>query len=86
MPHYPTTVAQLLSDARGRLAPLTPQEADDALTHGAVLVDIRAEGQRARDGVVPAATFVPRNVLEWRLDPASPHRATGLAKPDAQVS
>jgi hypothetical protein len=34
-------------------------------------VDIRSDAQRTADGVVPAAVFVPRNVLEWRADPAS---------------
>jgi rhodanese-related sulfurtransferase len=38
-----------------------------------VLVDIRAESQRAADGTVPAALFIPRNVLEWRCDPTSSH-------------
>ena len=28
--------------------------------------------QRSRDGAVPGAVVVDRNVLEWRLDPASP--------------
>src|SRR4051794_14556970 len=41
---------------------------------GAVLVDIRSELQRARDGVVPGSVFFPRNVLEWRCDPASAWR------------
>jgi rhodanese-related sulfurtransferase len=40
----------------------------------ALLIDIRSETQRARDGLVPGALVVPRNVLEWRCDPASPHR------------
>jgi rhodanese-related sulfurtransferase len=41
---------------------------------GAVLLDIRSEVQRARDGIVPSSVFFPRNVLEWRCDPASPAR------------
>jgi len=39
-----------------------------------VLVDIRSELQRERDGMVPGSVFFPRNVLEWRCDPASPWR------------
>jgi rhodanese-related sulfurtransferase len=35
---------------------------------GALLVDVRSESQRERDGVVPGATFIPRNVLEWRVE------------------
>src|SRR3954454_808424 len=62
-----------------------PDEARAALEQGAVLIDIRADGQRAEDGVVPGARFVPRNVLEWRLDPASPPRDPELADPDSHV-
>jgi rhodanese-related sulfurtransferase len=44
------------------------------MDHGALLIDIRSERQRATDGVVPGSLFVERNVLEWRCDPASDHR------------
>jgi rhodanese-related sulfurtransferase len=56
-----------------------------ALREGAVLVDIRSEVQRATDGVVPQAVFVPRNVLEWRLDPDSGGANPVLAQLDARV-
>jgi rhodanese-related sulfurtransferase len=29
--------------------------------------------QRQRDGALPGAVVIDRNVLEWRLDPASDH-------------
>ena len=61
----------LLADARGRLERLDPEQARDAMEAGAVLVDIRSEPQRERDGVVPGALYHPRNVLEWRADPSS---------------
>ena len=41
---------------------------------GAALIDIRADSQIARDGTIAGALVVPRNVLEWRLDPASDSR------------
>ena len=41
---------------------------------GALLVDIRPFEQRSRDGEIPGALVIDRNVFEWRLDPASPHR------------
>jgi len=65
------TVDDLLADARGRLERLDPEQARDAMQAGAVLVDIRSEPQRERDGVVPGALYHPRNVLEWRADPSS---------------
>ena len=78
-------IEQLLREARRRLDRLTPKEADRALRVGAVLVDIRSETQRSRDGTVPGARFVPRNVLEWRLDPSSQSRDPELAQTDALI-
>jgi len=48
--------------------------ASEAVRSGATLVDIRTDSQIARDGVVPGALVIGRNVLEWRLDPASDSR------------
>jgi rhodanese-related sulfurtransferase len=69
-----TTIDELLAQARRRLKRLKPAEALHAMRSGAVLIDIRADSQIARDGTIAGALVIPRNVLEWRLDPASPHR------------
>jgi len=55
------------------------------MTAGALLVDIRSDSQRMTDGLIPAARFVPRNVLEWRLDPACPYRDPELARCEARI-
>ena len=69
----PKTIDQLLSEVRSRLARVKPQAA--ALQEdGALFVDIRPAVQRRSEGEIPGALIVERNVLEWRLDPASPHR------------
>jgi rhodanese-related sulfurtransferase len=69
------TVDELLERARSRLERLEPSQAEAATRIGrALLIDIRSDTQRARDGLVPGALVVPRNVLEWRCDPASRHR------------
>ncbi len=78
----PRTVEQLLAEARAELDRVSPAEAAAAIGQGAVLVDIRSESQRARDGIVPGARFVPRNVLEWRCDPHSDSRDPELARPE----
>ena len=44
-----------------------------------MIVDIRSDAQRAADGLIPEARFIPRNVLEWRLDPRSEHRDRELS-------
>ena len=80
-----TSVEQLLADARAGLNRLTPEQAHAAMTAGALLVDIRSDSQRASDGLIPGARFVPRNVLEWRLDPACPQRDPELGRRDAQI-
>jgi rhodanese-related sulfurtransferase len=79
------TVAELLEDARNGLPRFTPQDAYEAARGGAALVDIRADSRRHDDGEIACATPVARNVLEWRLDPASPNRDRALARRDRVV-
>jgi rhodanese-related sulfurtransferase len=70
----------VLRAARRRYRRLPAAEVPDALRRGAVLVDIRPQAQRLREGEVPGALVVERNVLEWRCDPTSEARlpqATG---------
>jgi rhodanese-related sulfurtransferase/mannose-6-phosphate isomerase-like protein (cupin superfamily) len=68
-------IEQMLSTARAGLRRLSPDEACEAVAKtDAILVDIRPEGQRAIEGRIPGALIVERNVLEWRLDPASSAR------------
>jgi hypothetical protein len=63
------TIDELLAAARQGLCRLHPAEALAAVRTGAALVDIRGDAQIARDGTVPGALVIARNVLEWRLDP-----------------
>jgi rhodanese-related sulfurtransferase len=71
------TINELLARCRASLRRLDPHEASAALAQGASLIDIRSEQQRQAGGSVPGALLVPRNALEWRLDPDSPHRDPG---------
>ena len=64
----PTTIDELLAAARARLERVGPADAQAAIAEGALLVDIRAESLRERDGIVPGSTFIARNVLEWRVE------------------
>ena len=52
---------------------------------GGTLIDIRSESQIAADGLIPGAVVIPRNVLEWRLDPACAHRLPDAPQLDDQV-
>jgi rhodanese-related sulfurtransferase/mannose-6-phosphate isomerase-like protein (cupin superfamily) len=80
------SIEQMLSAARARLQRLSPDEAYEAATKtGAILVDIRPEGQRAIEGSIAGALIVERNVLEWRFDPASSARLPVATDYDLQV-
>ena len=79
------TIDDLLSTARARLHRVDPERAVAAVQEGALLVDIRASEIRRRDGELPGALVVDRNVLEWRLDPASPHRLPEVTSHDQVV-
>jgi len=69
-----SAVDRLLAQARQRLQRLEPAEAAVAAAAGAVLIDIRPHEYRKREGAIPGALVVERNVLEWRLDPTCPDR------------
>jgi rhodanese-related sulfurtransferase len=64
------TVDDLLRAARGRLVRVTPEQALAAQAAGALLIDVRGDDQIRDHGRIPGAIRVPRNVLEWRADPA----------------
>jgi rhodanese-related sulfurtransferase len=75
-----TGVDTVLARAREGMRRLGPEEVRAAVADGALLVDTRTESQRRVQGELPGAVVIDRTVLEWRLDPASPHRipeATG---------
>jgi rhodanese-related sulfurtransferase len=70
----PRSIDELLEEARSRLRRVTVAELEGELANGALLVDTRPIEQRERDGEIPGALVIDRNVLEWRLDPRSEDR------------
>ena len=79
------TIDELLERVRARIDRIQPAEAARRLAAGALLIDTRPVEQRDRDGEVPGAVVVDRNVLEWRLDPASPYRIPEVTGYDLEV-
>jgi rhodanese-related sulfurtransferase len=79
------SIDEVLADARSRLVRLPPAEAAARVAAGAVLVDIRPAAQRQREGEVPGALVVERNVLEWRFDPAGDARLPEATGYDVEV-
>jgi hypothetical protein len=54
-----TSTDELLADARRRLRRVCPAEALQAISAGAALIDIRADSQVARDGIVAGSPVIP---------------------------
>jgi rhodanese-related sulfurtransferase len=74
------SVDDLLAEARAKLDRVEPREAYEAVEAGeALIVDIRAESQRAAQGVVPGALFIPRNDIEWRVNPSTDYGDSRLS-------
>jgi rhodanese-related sulfurtransferase len=67
-------IDELLDRARAGLDRVEPVDLATEVAGGAVVVDIRPLEQRTRDGELPGALVVGRDVLEWRLDPTCPRR------------
>lgn len=80
-------IDRVLDDARARLRRLPAAEVPAALARGAVLVDIRPQAQREREGEVAqnfGALVIERNVLEWRCDPTSGARLPQATDDDVE--
>ena len=75
-----SAVDRLLVHARAGLDRVSPEDLEAEVAAGALLVDMRPVEQRRRDGDLPGAIVIDRNVLEWRLDPTSPHRIPETAR------
>ncbi len=77
-------IDEVLDAARARLQRMSAEDVPAALERGAVLVDIRPQAQRDREGHVPAALVIERNVLEWRCDPTSDARLAEAVDDDVE--
>jgi rhodanese-related sulfurtransferase len=77
-------IDRVLENARARLRRLSAHDVPAALARGAVHVDILPQAQRDREGSVPAALVIERNVLEWRCDPTSDARLPQAVDDDVE--
>ena len=75
----------LLAAARLGLDRVVPARLAAERAAGALVVDTRPVDQRDRDGDLPGAVVVDRNVLEWRLDPTSPYRIPEASDRDLRI-
>lgn len=81
----PRSIDELLAAARARLDRVSPEALAAERRAGALIIDIRPLEQRQRDGALPGALVIDRNVLEWRLDPTSDHRVAESTDHDQRI-
>ena len=80
-----SAISSLLEEVRRGLDRVEPDELAAVQDAGALVVDIRPSEQRRRDGELPGAVVIDRNVLEWRLDPTSPWRLPIASDPGRRI-
>jgi rhodanese-related sulfurtransferase len=64
-------IDDVLETARLGIRRVNPVDVQRLQAEGAFVVDIRPERTRRREGHLPGAVVMERNILEWRLDPSS---------------
>lgn len=79
------TVSAMIAEARQNIGNLSPDEVQDRLGRpGVVLVDLREPQERALRGAIPGALHVPRGMLEFNADAATPYYMAEF-QPNADV-
>jgi rhodanese-related sulfurtransferase len=82
---HPAAIDALLENARNGLDRVQPGDLASEIVAGAVVVDTRPIEQRQRDGEMPGALIIDRNVLEWRLDPTSENHVAQVRDSGARI-
>ena len=68
------TAAELVTEAKGRIENLTPDQVHAEIESGdAVLIDIREANELEQNGKIPGAIHAPRGMLEFYADPSTPY-------------
>ena len=68
------TAAEMVSEAKGRVENLTPEQVAAEVQGGdATLIDIREDDEHLQNGAIPNAVRAPRGMLEFWADPTSPY-------------
>ncbi len=78
------TLSEMLEHVRSRLDRVAPSDLSEAVSAGAIVVDVRDSAQRSEQGELPGAYIIDLTVLEWRLAPSSAYRSIDVA-PDQVV-
>ncbi|MEK8034554.1 rhodanese-like domain-containing protein [Ideonella sp. DXS29W] len=75
----PRSSATMVAEANEQVARISVDELRTLLTNDAItLLDVRETGEHAAC-TIPGAVCVPRGMLEFHADPASPFHRAGMA-------
>ncbi len=69
----PTSVKQMIETANAAVPRVTPAEAWELISQGALVVDVRDAPEVEKSGKIMGAVHVSRGMLEFRADPESPY-------------
>jgi rhodanese-related sulfurtransferase len=68
----------IVASAKAEIREVLPEQVEDLLEAGAVLLDVREHDELVRDGMIPGSLHAPRGLLEWCVDPQSSTFITAL--------
>jgi rhodanese-related sulfurtransferase len=74
----PSSVVQLVTRAKDQVESLTPDQIPEEVAGGAALLDLREPAELQSEGMIAGAVHVPRGMLEFCADPASPYHRSEL--------
>ena len=74
------SVKDLVAAANAVVPRITPDEAQQKIADGALVVDVRDAPEVEQSGKVAGAVHIPRGMVEFRADPDSPYYDKNFAK------
>jgi rhodanese-related sulfurtransferase len=79
------SVKDLVGAANAVVPRITVDEAQQKISDGALVVDVRDAAEVAQSGKVAGAVHIPRGMVEFRADPDTPYYDENFAKDRAVV-
>jgi phage shock protein E len=75
--NHPNRFAKLTADAKSRIREVTPQQAHEEQSQGAVLVDVR-ESEEVAQARAKGAVHLSKGLIELRIEEAVPDTSTPI--------
>jgi rhodanese-related sulfurtransferase len=76
----PKSLKELVEAANAVVPKVTPEQAQQMIADGALVVDVREPAEVEQSGKVAGAVHVPRGMIEFRADPDSPYYEKSFSK------